>query len=460
MLGLTSEDIRAMMETVGIEELSELYSDVPRKYWVDLELPAPLSEWELENILEGFTANLKVYSRANVFLGAGIYNHYVPAEVDTLSSRGEFLTAYTPYQAEISQGSLQALWEYQSLMCDLLQMEVCNASHYDGATATAEAMLMASRIKGRYRVAVSELLNPFWKAVLATYSKGSDIQIIWLSKDEDGRTTVPSDIPEDIDAVIIQQPNFFGILEDLSAFRVLADERDALLIIANSEPLAWALIKPPGYFKADIAVGSAQSFGLHPSYGGPSLGYMATKLKYVRKMPGRIIGRTIDAEGRPAYCMVLQTREQHIRRERATSNICTNQALMAIRVAIYMALLGREGLRKLALHNWRKARFALQRITDKINEYVGKEVAKPRFPNSTFFNEFVLQVEGLDMNRASAILNESPVLVGLPLGGFYPDLRDCLLITVTEVNTEESIELLGYVLKDIVRKMLVGGMSR
>ena len=457
MLTLTELEVRSMLEELGLRSVDELFKDIPSQYLKDLELSPPLPLWEVESIIDGFTSNVKVFPRCNVFLGAGIYNHYIPAEVDAIASRGEFLTAYTPYQPEISQGSLQAMWEFQSMMCDLLGMDVCNASHYDGATATAEAVLMADRIKGKKVVALSSAINPLWKLVITTYARNLGISLNWLPYDQETGKTDLSSVKGlgDLSAVVIQQPNFFGVLEDLEEARRVASEASALLVVTNSEPLAWALISPPGRYDADIAVGSAQSFGIPMSYGGPSLGYMAARSEYIRKMPGRIIGRTVDADGRPAYSMILQTREQHIRREKATSNICTNQALMAIRVAVYLATLGKDGLRRLALHNWRKARFTLERLISSINEYVGSEVASLRF-NGTFFNEFVLKLNGINTSKLSAILSESPVLAGFPLGTFYPELSDSLLITVTENNSEDSIELLGYVLKDLVRRMLIG----
>ena len=452
MLGLTESEVREMLQELGVESIDDLFKEVPDKYKREVPLPEPLEEWEAEEVVSNFFQAITRIPRRYVFLGAGIYFHHIPAEVDFLANRGEFLTAYTPYQPEVSQGSLQAMWEYQSLMCDLLKMDVCNASHYDGATATSEAMLMAVRIKNKSSVAVSSAVNPFWKMVLHTYAWGKDVKIHWLPYDQETGRTKLEELPDDVAGLIIQQPNFFGVIEDLGAAREITSRKDQLLIVTNSEPLAWALIKPPGDYDADIAVGSAQSFGIYPSYGGPSLGYMAAKEKYLRQMPGRIIGETVDEDGNRAYTMILQTREQHIRRERATSNICTNQALMAIRVAIYLGLYGKTGLRNLAIKNWRNARRAAETLVKTINYYNGEEVARIRF-SAPFFNEFVLQVKGLDMMRASMVLSQSSVLAGLPLGFLSDDLKDSLLLTVTEVNTEDAIELLAFLLKDITRKM-------
>ncbi len=421
-----------MLERIGLASLDELFSPVPAslRARAELKLAPPLAERSLLAHMAERAAQNQTVNRSSSFLGAGAYHHFVPSAVGALASRGEFATAYTPYQAEISQGTLQAIFEFQTLICQLTGLDVANASLYDGASATAEAALMALRVTRGRRLYVSPALHPHYLQVLRTCTGEIDVEIEGLPLEPDGRTaTAP--LADDTAALIVQYPNFLGCIEDLRPLAAAAHERGALLVTATAEPFALALLRSPGELGADIAAGEAQGFGVPLGFGGPYVGTLAGRQKHVRQLPGRLIGETVDADGLRAFVMTLTTREQHIRREKATSNICTNQGLCALRVAIFLALLGRQGLQRVARINLSLAEYAKGRLRD----------AGLRLPYSApTFNEFVVEVPGL-LERYPAWV-EKNLLPGLPLETLAPERRDQLLVCTTEMTGRESIDRL------------------
>lgn len=436
----------AMLATIGVKSLDELFDDVPAKHrFPKLDLPPALTEMEALDELSGLAqANENVRSDLISFLGAGMYNHYIPSVVDHILRRGEFYTAYTPYQPEISQGTLQAIFEYQSLMCALTGMEVSNASHYDGATAAAEAVNMAfAQFRGKRRkVVVAPTVHPQYRAVIRTYTQGMDLQ---LAGDDQFPITdyQPSDLPSLVDdntcLVIVQYPDFFGRVYDYTKLVEAAHAKGALVcIVAN--PTALALFKTPASMGADIVVGDGQPLGIPMWYGGPSVGFFTTRKQYVHKMAGRLVGETVDSKGQRSYVLTLTAREQHIKRERATSNICTNQGLIALGTAVYLSLLGKKGLRQVAELCYQKAHYAAAQLS-KI-EGMGLCFSEP------FFHEFALCVNR-PVEEVNAHLLEHGILGGYDLGQDYPALKDHMLIAVTEMNTKEDIDTLVEVLSEV-----------
>lgn len=436
----------AMLATIGVQSLDELFEDVPAKHrFPKLDLPPALTEMEALDELSGLAqANENVRSDLISFLGAGMYNHYIPSVVDHILRRGEFYTAYTPYQPEISQGTLQAIFEYQSLMCALTGMEVSNASHYDGATAAAEAVNMAfAQFRGKRRkVVVAPTVHPQYRAVIRTYTQGMDLQ---LAGDDQFPITdyQPSDLPSLVDdntcLVIVQYPDFFGRVYDYTKLVEAAHAKGALVcIVAN--PTALALFKTPASMGADIVVGDGQPLGIPMWYGGPSVGFFTTRKQYVHKMAGRLVGETVDSKGQRSYVLTLTAREQHIKRERATSNICTNQGLIALGTAVYLSLLGKKGLRQVAELCYQKAHYAAAQLS-KI-EGMGLCFSEP------FFHEFALCVNR-PVEEVNAHLLEHGILGGYDLGQDYPALKDHMLIAVTEMNTKEDIDTLVEVLSEV-----------
>lgn len=431
-----------MLKTIGVEGICDLFATIPEplRFRRPLDLPPPLSEIELRN-------HLRTLSRANahgedwsVFLGGGCYSHYIPSAVPALLSRGEFLTAYTPYQAEVSQGTLQSIFEYQTMVAEILGMEVANASHYDGSTGTAEGALMALNLTGRKKVLVSRSVHPEYREVLQTYLQGREAtieEIPWAADGTIDRTKLP--IGPDTACVIAGLPNFFGIVEDLTDIARRVHQEGGLLITSSPEPLAFGLFKTPGEMDVDIAVAEGQSFGNTMSFGGPSLGFFATKKAYVRSMPGRLVGETVDQEGRRGFVLTLATREQHIRRERATSNICTNVALCALAAAITLSLLGKAGFQKLAQIN-------LDRAYDLGERLASLAGIRPLFSGTTF-NEFVVRLPVDPAKLVQRLLKEK-IIAGLPLKRWYPELSDGLLISLTEMNTDLQMERLIVSLKE------------
>ena len=428
----TEEDCREMLETVGVKEIGDLLQMIPEKYRLSklLNLPDPLSEPDLIRRIQGLQS--PIFSS---FIGAGAYHHFIPAVVSALISRSEFYTAYTPYQPEISQGTLQAIFEYQTLMCQLTGMEVSNASLYDGASGLAEAVLMAQRITKRRRVLLSQAIHPEYRRVIQTYIDPDQQELVLIPYNkEEGRTdqrALFDLLEEEVSAVVIQSPNFFGVIEDLHPVAERVHGTGGLLIVGFSEAIAYGILKSPGEMGADIVAGEGQSLGIPVSYGGPYLGIFATREKFVRGMPGRLVGETVDLEGKRGFVLTLATREQHIRREKATSNICTNEGLCALMATVFLSCLGKEGLRELATMNLSKT------------EYAKKAVSRisgchPVFSSPTF-NEFVLRIDG-DPEKVLERLRRERIVGGLPLGKFYPELRHHLLITATEMNTKEEID--------------------
>ena len=431
----TDADIAAMLETVGVDSLDALFSSVPEdcRMTSGMDLPPPLTEWELENRLRGLAGTVADGRDYHVYLGAGSYQHYVPAIVPYLLGRGEFATAYTPYQPEVSQGTLQAVFEYQTLVARLLGLEAANASMYDGASGLAEGLLMAGRVTKRRRLAISSLVHPLYRRVIQTYLGPSGYDLIELPFLKDGRTDLsPVDGLEDLAAVVIQSPNFFGTIEDLATASQKAQAQKALLVAAFTEPLAFGLFKNPGRQGADIACGEGQSLGIPQSYGGPGVGMFAAKMDYIRNMPGRLVGQTVDKEGRRGFVLTLATREQHIRRAKATSNICTNGSLCALTTAAFMAALGGTGLRKLARLNYDKT------------EYLKAEFKKAGIDiafSAPTFNEFVARFPS-DFSAARRRLLDKNIVAGLPLAEYYPELDNHYLFCVTEVHSKADLDLL------------------
>jgi glycine dehydrogenase subunit 1 len=423
-----------MLEVCGVASPEELFSHLPEEVRLKrlLALEPGKSEYE---ILDYFRArggqNATGYAS---FLGAGVYNHYRPVLVDTVVSRGEFLTSYTPYQAEISQGILTTIFEFQTMICQLTGMDVANASMYCGSTAVPEAAMMASRSTGKNRVVVARTLHPEYREVLRTYAKNQGMTVEECAYDRDSGRIDLGDLEAKLDdstaAVIVQSPNFFGIVDEVRRAAELAHRRGALLIHVFTEAVSLGLLEPPG--EADIVAGELQSFAIPPSFGGPYAGIIATREKFVRQMPGRLVGETRDGNGNRAYCLTLSTREQHIRREKATSNICTNQALVALMATVYMTVYGKQGLRELAEQNLAKA------------HYLGSRVGL-RF-SGPYFNELVAKVRGRTPQEMNEALLKKRIIGGVPLGRFYPELADSVLLCATEMNTRAQIDMVAEAL--------------
>jgi glycine dehydrogenase subunit 1 len=426
-------DREAMLRTVGVDSINALFSSIPEKYRLqkDLALPPAMSEQEIvEHFQQAAAENASGHAS---FLGAGVYRHYRPVVIDAMVQRGEFLTSYTPYQAEIAQGTLQAIFEFQTMVCELTGMEVANASMYDGATATTEAVMMATRLTGRDHVLLARTVHPEYREVLSTYAQHQRLRQQEIGHDEDGRIDrkqLEAAITDQTACVLIQSPNFFGVIEDVEEVAALAHARGALLVVAIAEALSLGVVRPPA--EADIVAMEAQSFGIPPSYGGPYCGVLACKEQFVRQMPGRLVGETTDKHGRRGYVLTLSTREQHIRREKATSNICTNQALMALMACIYMTIYGKQGLRELAEQNLAKAQYAAQTLA-------ATPGSKLLFASAPHFNEFVLQTKEAPESVGRKLL-EQKVLGGLPLAKWYPELGNATLWCATEMNTRGQID--------------------
>ena len=433
---------REMLAAIGARSIDNLLASIPAEFRLKgpLHLPGPMSEHE---IIEYFRARAAENSCGYTsFLGAGVYNHLRSVVTDSLIQRGEFLTSYTPYQAEISQGTLQAIFEFQTLMCELTGMEVANASMWDGSTANTEAVLMAERLTRRRRVVVARSLHPEYRQVLDTYTHNLGLHIQEVGFTPSGQidsACLETAIDNETAAVIVQSPNFLGVLEQVPHLGELAHAKGALLVVAITESVSLGAVRPPA--GADIVAMEAQSFGLPPSYGGPYAGVIATHDKFVRQMPGRLAGETVDTAGRRGYVLTLATREQHIRREKATSNICTNQALCALAVAIHLCLLGKEGLKELAEQNFAKARFALQELE--------KIPGVRRAFSGPFFNEFVVELPR-SVKMVNAALLREKIIGPLPLGSFYADLTKRALFCVTETTPRVEIERMAAALRQIL----------
>jgi len=444
----TDSEREEMLKTIGVERMEDLFTDIPENYrFPSLDLPPAMTEMEIMKELVDISSGNASTRDLACFLGAGAYNHFIPAAVDSIIRRGEFLTAYTPYQPELSQGTLQAIFEYQSLISALTGMEVSNASHYDGATAAAEAVIMAYHHfrEKRHKIVVSPGVNPQYRETIRTYMQG--YETLHITGDHSGfdplcepDTLLPL-IDQDTSLVIVQYPDFFGRIYDLTAFIETAHAAGALVAVAVN-PLALGLLKPPGEFGADIVVGEGQPLGIPLSFGGPYLGLFATRKEYVRRIAGRLVGETVDKEGRKAYVLTLTAREQHIRREKATSNICTNQGLVALASTIYMSLVGKTGLRQVADLCYQKAHYA----AGCIDRIPGFSVCM----DQPFFHEFIVCCpDYLSVDAINQRLLEEGILGGYNLENDYPELTHCMLIAVTEMNTRDEIERLCEVLSEV-----------
>uniref|UniRef100_A0A7V3V0A5 Probable glycine dehydrogenase (decarboxylating) subunit 1 n=1 Tax=candidate division WOR-3 bacterium TaxID=2052148 RepID=A0A7V3V0A5_UNCW3 len=441
----TPEDIRLMLEKIGVRNVGELFDTIPAelKLQKELRLPRPLSEPEAIAELTRLAQRNTGTDQLLCFAGAGAYDHYRPAIIDTIISRPEFYTAYTPYQAEVSQGTLQAIYEFQSLICRLFEMEVANASMYDCASALGETVHMARDITGRQRVLVSSTVNPVYRQVINTYARGLNVPIT-IVPDQEFLTDLnflKTQITPDTAAVIIQHPNFFGYLEPVREIASQVHNVGALLVVAV-DPISLGIIQPPGTYDADIAVAEGQSLGIPLALGGPYLGILTTKKKFIRNMPGRIAARTVDLEGKTGYVLALQTREQHIRRERATSNICTNQALCALAATVYLAWFGREGIKEVARHCLARASYLAGQIAN---------ISGFTLPaRHRFFKEFVVQTP-LPAKDLIAIGIKQGILPGVDLGRFAPEWQNLLLIAVTEKRTRQELDILIEFFKQVRR---------
>jgi len=424
---------RQMLAACGVSSPEDLFAHLPPE--VRLQRPLALEPGKSEyEVLDYFRAR----GAENVtghpsFLGAGAYYHYRPVLVDTVISRGEFLTSYTPYQSEISQGTLTAIFEFQTMLCQLTGMDAANASMYDGSTAVPEAAMMAARITGRRGVVAARTLHPEYRAVLETYARNGVLDVATSGYGAaSGRLDLAgldSQLSDQTAAVILQSPNFFGIVEDVKAASEVAHRKGALLIVVFTEAVALGLLAPP--VDADIVAGELQSFAIAPSFGGPYAGVLATKARYLRQLPGRLVGETKDARGNRAYCLTLAAREQHIRREKATSNICTNQALVALMATVFMTVYGKLGLRELAQQNLAKSHYLAARL--------------PLRFAGPFFNEFVAQARGRTPEAINAALLERRIIGGLPLGRFYPELADAMLLCATETSPRPALDAVAEV---------------
>ncbi len=445
-ISLSDQDKKEMLDRIGVSSPEELFCCFPEDIRLKrgLHLPAAMPEPELLRHFEALAAK-NVYAKCLSFLGAGSYVHFIPSVVDYLSARGEFVTPYTPYQPEVSQGTLQVIFEYQTLICQLTGMDIANASLYDGASAAAEAVLMAHRLNGKSKVLVARSLHPQYRETIGTYTKNLAVTVEEAGLGENGEIDLEAlaeKLDKDVSAVMIQSPNFFGVVENLKKIGELVHSRQALLIVAVAEAASLGILEAPGRLGADIVCGEAQSFGLAPSFGGPYLGFMGCMKDFLRQLPGRIAGQTKDVDGNRGFVLTLSTREQHIRREKATSNICTNQALCALRATIFLETLGQLGLKEMALQNIQKANYAADRLTR-------VKGIKKKFAGK-FFNEFVLEFPK-DLQKVNDDLKHKGVVGGLALGRFYLELKNCGLFCVTEVHQKEEIDRLASLVQEALR---------
>ena len=426
-------DRKEMLAEIGVASIDDLFATIPAEYQFKRDLAIPRQHGESE-IIDKFReyANQNANGYAS-FLGAGVYRHYRPVLIDTVVSRGEFLTSYTPYQPEISQGTLQAMFEFQTMICELTGMEIANASMYDGSTGAAEAIMMAVRVTGRDGAVIARTVHPEYREVVATYALHQEIPTAEVGYTENGRVdlaALDAAITDNTACVLIQSPNFFGTIEDVAAVAEIAHKKGALLIVSIAEAVSLGIVKPPA--EADIVSLEAQSYGVAPSYGGPFCGVIACKEKFLRQMPGRIVGETKDMDGKRGFVLTLSTREQHIRREKATSNICTNQALVALMATIFLTVYGKEGIRELAEHNLAKAAYAAKTLS----EVAG---AKLLFDGAPRFHEFVLQTQEAPALWSQRLLDEK-IVGGVELSRWYPELKNATLWCATEMMPRATID--------------------
>jgi glycine dehydrogenase subunit 1 len=431
-----------MLAEIGASSIDDLFAVIPAGHRLSRDLDVPRAHAESEIIDYFRVAGAKNATDYTSFLGAGAYRHYRPVIIDSLIQRGEFLTSYTPYQAEISQGTLQAIFEFQTMIAELTGMDVANASMYDGSTGAAEAVMMAVRLTGRHKAVVASTVHPEYREVLETYTKHQGLPSTLVGYDQEtGRidlTALDAAINDQTAAVLIQSPNFFGIIEDIPAIAEVVHAKGALLIVSIAEAVSLGIVRPP--IEADIVSLEAQSFGVALSYGGPFCGVLAAKEQFVRQMPGRLVGQTVDGSGYRGFVLTLSTREQHIRREKATSNICTNQALVALMATIFLSVYGKEGIRELAEHNLAKASYAAKTLS-------AQPGVKQLFTGAPRFHEFVLQTEESPAQWSQRLLDEK-IVGGIDLSRWYPELINCTLWCATEIITRAQIDAAAKALAD------------
>ncbi|SFJ21460.1 glycine dehydrogenase (decarboxylating) alpha subunit [Halobacillus dabanensis] len=433
-LPMTERDKSEMLKRIGVEHSDDLFSDIPEnvRFKGDLDIQEPKNEYQLmRELTELASRNVNLKSHTS-FLGAGVYDHYIPSIVDHVISRSEFYTAYTPYQPEISQGELQAIFEFQTMICELTGMDVANSSMYDGGTALAEAVNLSAGQTKKKKVLVSKAIHPESLAVIHSYVKGPGVEVVEIEH-QDGKTDLEQlerELDENTASVVVQYPNFFGQIEPLDEIRSLVDTQKKAMMITSSNPLALGYITPPGEFGADIVVGDAQVFGIPAQYGGPHCGYFATTKKLMRKVPGRLVGQTVDEEGRRGFVLTLQAREQHIRRDKATSNICSNQALNALASSVAMSSLGKQGLKKVAWMNIQKASYMKEQL--KLN---GFDIAY----NGAFFNEIVVDLKR-NVSEVNRELLTRGIIGGYDLGQVDEQLEGFMLVAVTEIRSKKEID--------------------
>jgi glycine dehydrogenase subunit 1 len=444
----TRQEQQAMLEHLGLSSIEDLLETVPDNVRLErpLALPPARSEPDLKRLLSNMAARNKNLDTTIAFLGAGTYDHAIPSIVPHLQNRSEFVTSYTPYQPEVSQGMLQAIYEFQTMVCQVTELDIANASLYDGSTALVEAVLLALGPGGRGEVVISTGVDPQYRRVLQTYAfaRGFNVKEVAVQNGVTSIEALDAAVSPTTAAVVIQQPNFFGCVEDVHAIEAIAHKGKALFVTTITEPASLGILAPPGAYGADIAVGEMMSFGNTMSYGAPALGFMAAKQKFMRLLPGRLVGQTIE-EGtskQTGYVLTLQTREQHIRRERATSNICTNQSLLAVGATIFLAALGKQGFREMSELCLQKAHYAFRQIT----AIPGFEAAF----SSPFFDEFVIKLP-VSSDRLQQHFEQIGMLGGYPLDTSYPGMENCMLFCVTETRTKEDIDLLVNALKEVQR---------
>lgn len=442
-LPMTESDKLEMLDVIGVDSTDELFSDIPEeiRFKGELNVKPAKNEYELMKELTAMSnknVNLKDFTS---YLGAGVYDHYIPSVVDHVISRSEFYTAYTPYQPEISQGELQAIFEFQTMISELTGLPIANSSMYDGATALGEAVNLTASHTKRKKVLVSKAIHPESLEVAKTYAAGQNVEVVEIDY-KNGLTDLESlerELDEDVAGVVIQYPNFFGQIEPLAKVRNLIDSNKKTMMVVSSNPLALGYLSPPGEFGADIVVGDTQVFGIPAQFGGPHCGYFATTNKLMRKIPGRLVGQTTDEDGVRGFVLTLQAREQHIRRDKATSNICSNQALNALASSVAMSSIGKHGLKEMAKLNMKKARYAKQQF---------RERGIPVLFDEPFFNEFVIQLNK-SVSEVNEVLLTKGIVGGYDLGRDYPELENCMLVAVTEIRTKEEIDQLIKEVGDI-----------
>ncbi|MBP1993560.1 aminomethyl-transferring glycine dehydrogenase subunit GcvPA [Paenibacillus eucommiae] len=446
-LPITEQDEAQMLETIGISSIDELFGDIPAKvrFQGELQVSKALDEQGLLRYMRRLAGKNADFDQYASFLGAGIYDHHLPVVINHVISRSEFYTAYTPYQPEISQGELQAIFEFQSYICELTGMAVANASMYDGATALAEAGALASGATKRSRLLVSRAVHPEARHILRTTARGLNLEVVEIGLTPEGGTDLSdltSKVSGETAGVILQSPNFFGVVEDIAAMESLAHGVGALLVV-SANPLTLGLLEAPGRLGADIVVGDCQPLGIPASLGGPSCGYFAVAEKWMRRMPGRIVGQTVDRAGKRGFVLTLQAREQHIRREKATSNICSNQALLALCASVYLSTMGKQGIQDVGNLNVQKAHYAAERLT------AGGRLSLPF--SGSYFNEFAVRLpEGTSVKQLNSKLLDHNIIGGYDLGLDYPELEGHMLIAVTEQRTREDIDHFAAVLEELL----------